>query len=129
MEADLLGVQYLWRAGYNTEGFIEFFDIMASKEGYVEKTSWFRTHPAFYDRIVNVYRENSFLPRQDMVIDSTKEFETIKAKVEKLNEDLEKEDENRPTLFQREKGCQGQPDTRTSPAPTEAARWLVPAAA
>ncbi|MBI3935259.1 MAG: M48 family metalloprotease, partial [Acidobacteria bacterium] len=49
LEADQLGVQYVWKAGYNPEGFIEFFDIMASKEGYVEKTSFFRTHPAFYD--------------------------------------------------------------------------------
>ena len=120
MEADLLGVQYLWKAGYNTEGFIEFFDIMASKEGYVEKTSWFRTHPAFYDRIVSVYREISLLPPQDAAIDNTNQFETIQAKLAQLNEDLEKEDENRPTLFQREKGCEGQPDAGTSPAPAAA---------
>lgn len=129
LEADQLGVQYVWKAGYNPEGFIEFFDIMASKEGYVEKTSFFRTHPAFYDRIVEVFREISFLPRQDMVIDNTKEFENIKAKLVKLNEDLEKEDKNRPTLFQREKGCEGQPDTRTAPAPGAAARSLDPVAA
>jgi Zn-dependent protease with chaperone function len=129
MEADLLGVQYLWKAGYNTEGFIEFFDIMASKEGYVEKTSWFRTHPAFYDRIVNAYREISFLPRQETAVDNTKEFETIKARLQQLDEELEKEDENRPTLFQREKGCEGQPDGGAAPAPAAAVRWMLPAAA
>jgi predicted Zn-dependent protease len=129
MEADQLGVQYVWKAGYNPEGFIEFFDIMASKEGYAQNTSFFRTHPAFYDRIVGVFREISFLPHNDMAIDNTREFETIKAKLKKMNEDLEKEDENRPTLFRREKGCEGQPDTRTSPAPREGARLVVPAAA
>ena len=127
LEADQLGVQYLWKSGYNPEGFIEFFDIMASKEGYVEKTSFFRTHPAFYDRIVEAYREISFLPQQDMVIDNTKEFETVKATLEKLNAELEKEDENRPTLFQREKGCEAEPDTRTPLAPGVAARFLIPA--
>jgi predicted Zn-dependent protease len=129
MEADKLGVQYVWKTGYNPEGFIEFFDIMASKEGYVQKTSWFRTHPAFYDRIVGVFREISFLPHHDMVVDDTKEFQTIKAKLKKLNEDLDKEDKDRPTLFHREKGCEGQPDTRTSPAPNEAAHPVAPAAA
>lgn len=129
MEADQLGVQYVWKAGYNPEGFIEFFDIMASKEGYVQKTSWFRTHPAFYDRIVGVFREISFLPHQDMVVDNTREFDTIKAKLKKINEDLEKEEKNRPTLFQREKGCEGQPDTRTSPAPNEVAYPPLPAVA
>ena len=125
MEADQLGVQYVWKAGYNPEGFIEFFDIMASQEGYAQNTSWFRTHPAFYDRIVNVFREISFLPRQDMIIDNTREFETIQDKLKKINEDLEKEDENRPTLFQREKGCEGQPDTRTSPSTSEASLHTV----
>jgi Zn-dependent protease with chaperone function len=129
MEADKLGVQYVWKIGYNPEGFIEFFDLMASKEGYVQKTSWFRTHPAFYDRIVGVFREISFLPHHDMVVDDTGEFQTIKAKLKKLNKDLEKEDKDRPTLFQREKGCEGQPDTRTSPAPDEAAQPLQPAVA
>lgn len=109
MEADILGVQYLWKAGYNPEGFIEFFDIMASKEGYAEKTSWFRTHPAFYDRIVGVFREISFLPRQQQTIDTTQEFIAIKAKLQKLNEQLEKEDKDRPSLFKREPGCPGQP--------------------
>ncbi|HWP83823.1 MAG TPA: M48 family metalloprotease [Terriglobia bacterium] len=122
MEADLLGVQYLWKAGYNTEGFIEFFDIMASKEGYAEKTSWFRTHPAFYDRIVNVYREISFLPRKDEVIDNTREFDAIKAKMKKLNEELEKEEEGRPTLFKREPGCPGEPDRKVAARPAGAAQ-------
>ena len=110
LEADQLGVQYVWKAGYNPEGFIEFFDIMASKEGYVEKTSFFRTHPAFYDRIVGVFREISFLPSQDGSIDNTKEFEAIKAKMKKLDEDLEKQEKDHPSLFKREPGCPGQPD-------------------
>ncbi|MBI3934291.1 MAG: M48 family metalloprotease, partial [Acidobacteria bacterium] len=121
MEADQLGVQYVWKAGYNTEGFIEFFDIMASKEGYVEKTSFFRTHPAFYDRIVGVYREISFLPRQERVVDNTREFEAIKAKLIKINEDLEREEKDRPTLFKREPGCPGEPDKGMPPATRGAA--------
>ena len=106
LEADLLGVQYLWKSGYNPEGFIQFFDIMASKEGYVEKTSFFRTHPAFYDRIVTAYREISFLPKQEQVVDNTSEFQSVKAHLEDIAKSLDAEDKDRPTLFKREKGCE-----------------------
>ena len=129
LEADQLGLQYVWKAGYNSEGFIEFFDIMASKEGYAEKTSFFRTHPAFYDRIVVVFREISFLPKQEQATDNTREFENIKAKMKKLNEDLEKEEKDRPTLFKREPGCPGQPDKGTPPPAPGAALLHFPAPA
>jgi len=129
LEADQLGLQYVWKAGYNPEGFIEFFDIMASKEGYAEKTSFFRTHPAFYDRIVVVFREISFLPKQEQATDNTREFENIKAKMKKLNEDLEKEEKDRPTLFKREPGCPGQPDKGTPPPAPGAALLHFPAPA
>jgi hypothetical protein len=113
LEADQLGVQYVWKAGYNPEGFIEFFDIMASKDGYVEKTSFFRTHPAFSDRIITSFREITFLPRQERAVDNTMEFNRIQAKLRRLNEDLQKEDENRPTLFRREPNCPGEADRGT----------------
>ena len=106
LEADLLGVQYLWKSGYNPEGFIQFFDIMASKEGYVEKTSFFRTHPAFYERIVTAYREISFLPKQEQSIEDTQEFQKVKAHMKEVVKTLDEEDKNAPTLMKREKGCE-----------------------
>jgi Zn-dependent protease with chaperone function len=116
LEADLLGVQYLWKSGYSPEGFIQFFDIMASKEGYVEKTSFFRTHPAFYDRIVTAYRESSFLPKLEQAVENTSEFLSVKAHLKKIAENLDKEEKDRPSLIKREPGC---PDT--NPAKTRAA--------
>jgi predicted Zn-dependent protease len=118
LEADLLGVQYVWKSGYNPDGFIEFFDIMASKEGYVEKTSFFRTHPAFYDRIVESYREISFLPKQESSIETTKDFETIQAKLKKMSEDLDKEEKDRPSLYKREEGCSTEPVEPQKPKPS-----------
>jgi hypothetical protein len=106
LEADLLGVQYSWKSGYNPEGFIQFFDIMASKEGYVEKTSFFRTHPAFYDRIVTAYREISFLPKLEQAVDSTSEFQSVKAHLQQITKSLDAEDKDAPTLIKREKGCE-----------------------
>lgn len=109
LEADLLGVQYLWKAGYNPEGFIQFFDIMASKEGYVEKTSFFRTHPAFYDRIVTAYSEISFLPKLGEAVDNTSEFQDVKAHLQAIAKNLDQEEKDRPTLMKRAGGCSGEP--------------------
>jgi hypothetical protein len=124
LEADQLGVQYVWKSGYDPDGFIEFFDIMASKEGYVEKTSFFRTHPAFYERIVDAYREISFLPKNEIAVENTKEFETIQAKLKQMSEALDKEEKDRPTLFKREPGCTDQSappaEQPTKPSMTEA---------
>ncbi len=111
LEADQLGVQYVWKAGYNPEGFIQFFDIMASKEGYVEKTSFFRTHPAFYDRIVGVFREVSFLPKADGAVENSSEFQALQTRLKKLAEDLDKEEKDKPSLFKKEPGC---PDEKVS---------------
>ena len=109
LEADQLGVQYVWKAGYNPEGFIQFFDVMASKEGYVEKTSFFRTHPAFYDRIVGVYREISFLPKQERAMENTSEFQTMQSRLREVVKKLDEEEADRPSLYQQEPGCPGQP--------------------
>jgi beta-barrel assembly-enhancing protease len=61
LEADQLGVQYAWNAGYDPSGFIRFFDKMATKLGYVNGVSWFRTHPPFFQRMVQTQREIMFL--------------------------------------------------------------------
>jgi len=99
-EADQLGVQYAWKAGYDPNGFIRFFDKMASKEGNVIGASWFRTHPVFYNRMVNAKREITFLPKKDQTIVQTTEFEDMKGllavQVVKSNAEMDKK---RPTLL------------------------------
>ncbi|HET9790460.1 MAG TPA: M48 family metalloprotease [Candidatus Angelobacter sp.] len=107
-EADQLGIQYAWKTGYDPNGFIRFFDKMASKEGNVIGASWFRTHPVFYDRMVNAKREIMFLPREEQMIVQTTEFEEMKKLLEvqvvKSNAEQEKK---RPTLLTgAEQGCQ-----------------------
>ena len=59
IEADILRVQYLWNAGYNNRGFIDFFDKMAQEKGYVRGMSWFRTHPPFYQRMEQAWKEKA----------------------------------------------------------------------
>jgi Zn-dependent protease with chaperone function len=99
-EADQLGLQYAWKTGYDPNGFIRFFDKMASKEGNVIGASWFRTHPLFYDRMVHAKREITFLPKKEQTIVQTTEFEEMKkllaVQVTKSNTE---QDKKRPTLL------------------------------
>jgi Zn-dependent protease with chaperone function len=105
-EADQLGIQYAWKAGYDTSGFIRFFDKMATKEGYVNGVSWFRSHPPFYQRMVESQREILYLPKQPAMIVNTPEFTEMKQALTKVSLKAETEPaKRRPTLLSKEADC------------------------
>ena len=105
-EADLLGIQYAWKAGYDPAGYINFFDKMATKEGYVNGTSWFRTHPAFYDRMVASERELMYLPKREAPgTVTTSDFGVMKQALAKVTAAAEKESKQKPSLIGPEQGC------------------------
>jgi len=106
LEADQLGVQYAWKAGYDTRGFVRFFDKMATKVGYVNGVSWFRTHPPFYQRMVNSEREIMFLPAKQGVITQTSAFEQMKKDLAPVSAAAEKDEFDKPSLLiPKEEGC------------------------
>src|SRR5690348_4723399 len=106
LEADQLGIQYAWNAGYDPSGFIRFSDKMATREGYVNSASWFRTHPPFYQRMVEAKREISFLPPKTETIVQTKAFEQMMKELAPIAAAAEKEEIGKPSLkLPMEKGC------------------------
>jgi hypothetical protein len=105
LEADQLGIQYAWNSDYDPNGFIRFFDKMATREGYVNGVSWFRTHPPFYQRMVDAEREILFLPEKSQYIVQTTEFQEMKKKLAKVSKKAEEEDKNRPSLIAPEQDC------------------------
>lgn len=106
LEADQLGIQYAWNAGYDMTGFNRFFDKMATKEGYVNGVSWFRTHPPFYQRMVQAQREMMFMPKQTEQITQTSAFEEMKKELAPIAAAAEKEEKDKPSLLiTREEGC------------------------
>lgn len=106
-EADQLGVQYAWNAGYDPSGFIRFFDKIATREGYVNGASWFRTHPPFYERMVETQREILFLPAKPDLIVQSSAFEQMKKDLATVVAAAKKEEANRPSLkITREEGCE-----------------------
>src|SRR5581483_24311 len=105
LEADQLGVQYAWNAGFDPNGFIKFFDKMATSEGYVNGLSWFRTHPPFYQRMVQSKREILFLPPKEGLLENSPEFDQMKGELKKVTAKAEEEEKGRPSLLAPVQGC------------------------
>ncbi|MEW6731357.1 MAG: M48 family metalloprotease [Acidobacteriota bacterium] len=95
-EADQLGVQYAWHAGYDPRGFITFFDKMASEKGYIKSASFFRTHPPFFDRIVSTFAEIEFLPKKEELKVDTSTFQQAKQQLKEFRKEIKPE--KRPML-------------------------------
>ena len=86
-EADYLGVQYMYRAGYDPQAFISFFEkiqaLQKRKPGMVAKT--FSDHPQTPDRILHSQEEIArILPAKDEYTVTTSEFDDIKARLARI---------------------------------------------
>ena len=85
-EADLLGLEYQYTAGYDPQEFIAFFEMLGAGEGTKRSllSKAFATHPMTADRIKLAQQEiTAYLPdRTDYVID-TSEFQEVKARLQK----------------------------------------------
>jgi predicted Zn-dependent protease len=82
-EADKLGAQYLWAAGYDPNNFLSFFEKLEKKEkrkpGTLSKL--FGTHPPTPDRIVKVHDLLARFPDRDEYTVSTSEFNRVKSRL------------------------------------------------
>jgi beta-barrel assembly-enhancing protease len=103
-EADYLGLEYMYKAGYDPQAFISFFEKIQAQEktkpGTLAKA--FATHPQTPDRIEKSQQEiRNVLPARPEYIVNTSEFNDVKARLAAL-ENRKKvnvaEDINRPTL-------------------------------
>ncbi len=102
-EADYLGVQYMYKAGYDPQAYVQFFEKIQAKEkkkpGSLAKA--FSTHPQTPDRIEKTQEEiNKILPPRQQYVVNTSEFDQVKARLAKLENrrKLTDDNENRPTL-------------------------------
>ena len=103
-EADYLGLQYLYKTGYDPTAFVDFFEKVQSMEkkkpGTVSKV--FSTHPMTDDRIKASQEEiQSILVAKPEYVVNTSEFNDVKARLAMFHNRRKvdtKEDSNRPTL-------------------------------
>jgi Zn-dependent protease with chaperone function len=85
-EADLLGTQYLWKAGWDPEGIARFFELIAktTPKGSAGP-AWLSTHPTHEKRIENgIQWAQAFLPAKERYLVDTAAFQRVKAKIMKL---------------------------------------------
>lgn len=76
-------------------------------EGYVNSVSWFRTHPPFYQRMVQSEREIMFLEPKPEAITQTAAFEQMKRALAPIAAQAEKEEIGKPSfLITRDEGCE-----------------------
>jgi predicted Zn-dependent protease len=86
-EADFLGVEYLYKAGYDPQALTSFFEKVKTlekhKPGTLAKT--FETHPQTPDRIAKTQDEiNTLLPPEPEYKVDTSEFEDVKERLAQL---------------------------------------------
>jgi beta-barrel assembly-enhancing protease len=103
-EADYLGVEYMYRAGYDPSAFVSFFEKIQAMEkkkpGTLSKA--FDTHPQTPDRIEKTQDEiRKILPSKPQYIVTTSEFDEVKARlasIENRHKVLDQKDGNKPSL-------------------------------
>jgi len=67
--------------------------------------SWFRTHPPFYQRMVQSKREILFLPAKEGLSENSPDFDQMKAELKKVTAKAEDEEKERPSLLAPVQGC------------------------
>ena len=82
-EADLLGIEYEYAAGYDPEAFVDFFERISTqrkKPNFIARA--FDSHPMNEDRIRRAQKEiATMLPDHEQYVVTTSEFVEIKARL------------------------------------------------
>lgn len=102
-EADLLGLEYLYKTGYDPTAFVDFFEKLQSlekkKPGTMSKV--FSTHPLTDDRIKNAQKNiQEILKAKPEYVVNTSEFNDVKGRLAMLHNrrKVDDQDLNRPRL-------------------------------
>jgi len=104
-QADFLGMEYMYKAGYDPQSFISFFEKIEAQEkkkpGTIAKA--FASHPMTEDRVAAAQHElKTVLPARPEYVVDTSEFQQVKSRLlsienrHKLQND--KDNGSRPTL-------------------------------
>src|ERR1039458_5776786 len=104
-EADFLGMEYMYKAGYDPQSFISFFEkveaLEKKKPGFIAKA--FESHPMTPNRVAAAQQEmKTVLPARPEYIVDTSEFEDVKGRLASIQNrhkvQNDKDNKDRPTL-------------------------------
>jgi len=124
-EADFLGLQYMYKAGYDPNSYVTFFERIQADEkrrpGTIGKA--FSTHPPTQDRIENTQKEIArILPARQEYIVTSSEFDSVKSRLRTIMFSRKAIDNgpNKPTLRTRtEQTDKQKTQTQTDPTATD----------
>src|SRR5882672_8785905 len=122
-EADFLGLQYMYKAGYDPNAFVSFFEKIEAEErrhpGSIPKL--FSTHPPTPERVQKAQEEiATILPARDEYIVTTSEFDLVKTRLARIENRLKLDEKkkagDKPTLRTRtEQQKQDKADKQDAP--------------
>jgi predicted Zn-dependent protease len=102
-EADLLGLQYMYKTGYDPTAYVDFFEkiqaLEKKKPGAMSKV--FSTHPLTDDRIRDAQKNiQELLKARPEYVVTTSEFNDVKSRLQTLTayRKVDEKDTSRPTL-------------------------------
>ena len=117
-EADMLGLQYMYKTGYDPNAFVDFFEKIESlekqKPGTIAKV--FSTHPPTDARIVKAQQNiQVMLKERPEYVVTTSEFNDVKARLMAFHNrrKADPKDPNRPQL-KKAPGSGSSPDDKSS---------------
>jgi predicted Zn-dependent protease len=117
-EADMLGLQYMYKTGYDPNAFVDFFEKIESlekrKPGTISKV--FSTHPPTDARIVKAQQNiQVMLKERPEYVVTTSEFNDVKARLMAFHNrrKADPKDPNRPQL-KKAPGSGSSPDDKSS---------------
>jgi len=85
-QADFLGAETMYKAGYNPEGMLTFFSKLDAmqKQSPSKLAQFFSSHPLTGERVRQVREEIAQLPPKSFKADDSASFQRIRARVERL---------------------------------------------
>jgi predicted Zn-dependent protease len=114
-EADFLGLQYMYKAGYDPNSYVTFFERIQADEkrrpGTIPKV--FSTHPPTPDRIENSQKEIArILPARNEYIVTSSEFDSVKGRLRNIMFKTKAQDNapGKPTLRTKTEQSKKQPN-------------------
>jgi beta-barrel assembly-enhancing protease len=123
-EADWLGLQYMYKAGYDPQAFIQFFEKIDALEKHKPGTlaKVFADHPQTPDRIAHSEDEiATIMPARPDYVVSTSEFDDVKGRLARIENKRKLNDGkggNKPTL-RRAGGTNNDPNNPNSTSTTD----------
>ena len=120
-EADYLGIQYMYKAGYDPNSYVAFFGKVMEEERRMPGSmpQVFMDHPPTGDRIIKTEEEiKQILPKREQYLVSTSEFDDVKGRLQQVisnRKRMKPGETGGPTLRKR------QPSDQTTTAPTQTA--------